>query len=147
MTKGKPWPTEDEKNLKDWYQSGTTDLRVLAFSLDGRYTEEAIRQKLIKLGLMKEQQQSAANCCCSSDLELPEEMPSVEEALKILCAALKALETPGLAKSEVLRLRSIISGIKTYKELFVDYLDYRGLEQRLIELEGKYSALGNSKKS
>jgi hypothetical protein len=147
MTKGKPWPADDEKNLKAWFTSGTTDFRVLAFSLDGRYTEEAIRQKLIKLGLMKEQQQSAANCCCSSNLELPEEMPSVEEALKILCAALKALEAPGLDKSEVLRLRSIISGIKTYKELFVDYLDYRGLEQRLIDLEGKYGALGKGKKS
>jgi hypothetical protein len=146
MTKGKPWPADDEKKLTDWFQSGTVDLRVLAFSLDGRYTEEAVRQKLIKLGLMKEQQ-SAANCCCSSDLELPQEMPSVEEALKTLCAALKALETPGLDKSEVLRLRSIISGIKTYKELFVDYLDYCGLEQRLIELEGKYGALGKSKKS
>ncbi len=146
MTKGKPWPADDEKNLKSWFASGTTNLGVLAFSLDGRYTEEAIRQKLIKLGLLKEQQQSAANCCCSSDLELPEEMPSVEEALKTLCAALKALETPGLDKSEVLRLRSIISGIKTYKELFVDYLDYRGLEQRLIELEGKYSAFVKTKK-
>jgi hypothetical protein len=146
MTKGKPWPSEDEKSLKTWFISGTTDLRVLAFSLEGRYTEEAVRQKLIKLGLV-EQQQAAANCCCSSNLEIPEEMPSVEEALKTLCAALKALETPGLNKSEVLRLRSIISGIKTYKELFVDYLGYRGLEQRLLELEGKYSALATSKKS
>ena len=93
--------------------------RVLAFSLDGRYTEEAIRQKLIKLGLI-EQQQTVANRCCSSKLELPEEMPSVEEALKTLCAALKALETPGLDKSEVLRLRSVISGAKVYKELLAD---------------------------
>jgi hypothetical protein len=146
MTKGKPWPPEDEKSLKTWFTSGTTDLRVLAFSLEGRYTEEAVRQKLIKLGLI-EQQQTAANRCCSSNLEIPEEMPSVEEALKTLCAALKALETPGLDKSEVLRLRSIISGIKTYKELFADYLDYRGLEQRLLDLEGKYSALATSKKS
>jgi hypothetical protein len=114
--------------------------------LDGRYTEEAIRQKLIKLGLI-EQRQTVTNRCCSPDLELPQEMPSVEEALKTLCAALKALETPGLDKGEVLRLRSIITGIKTYKELFVDYLDYRGLEQRLLELEGKYSALVKAKKS
>jgi hypothetical protein len=54
VTKGKPWPVDDEKNLKDWFTSGTTDLRVLAFSFEGRYTEEAIRQKLIKFDLMKE---------------------------------------------------------------------------------------------
>ena len=145
MTKGNPWPLEDERNLRTWFTQGTTDLRVLAFSLEGRYTKRAIRQKLIKLGLI-EQQQTAANGCCSSELELPEEMPSVEEALKILCAALKALEMPGLDRREVLRLRSIISGVKTYKELLVDYRDYRGLEQELIELRDKYNALAASKK-
>ena len=145
MTKGKPWPPEDEKSLKTWFTQGTTDLRVLAFSLDDRYTEEALRQKLMKLGLV-EQQQTVANRCCSSKLELPEELPSVEESLKTLSAALKALETPGLDKGEVLRLRCIISGIKTYKELLVDYADYRGLEQDLIELKEKYSALAESKK-
>jgi hypothetical protein len=146
MTKGKPWPLEDEKSLKTWFTQGTTDLRVLAFSLEGRYTEEAIRQKLIKLGLI-EQQQTAANRCCSSELELPEELPSIEEALKTLCAALKALEAAGLDRREVLRLRSIISGVKTYKELLVDYIDYRGLEQLLIELREKYDALAARTKS
>ena len=141
MTKGKPWPTEDEKNLKSWFTSGITDLGVLAFNFDGRYTEEAVRQKLIKLELIKEQQHGAANRCCSPELELPEEMPSVEEALKKLCAALKALETPGLEKSEVLRLRSIISGVKTYKELFADYVDYRGIEAELLELREKFAEL------
>jgi len=64
MTKGKPWPADDENKLKDWYQSGTTDLRVLVFSFDGRYTEEAIRQKLLKFGLLKEQQQPKNSNCC-----------------------------------------------------------------------------------
>ncbi len=64
MTKGKPWPADDEKKLKDWYTTGTTDFRVLAFSFDGRYTEEAIRQKLIKFGLLKEQQQQKNSNCC-----------------------------------------------------------------------------------
>jgi len=42
----------------------------------------------------KEQQQpqAAAPCCCSSKLKLPDELPSVEETLKTLAAALKALE-------------------------------------------------------
>jgi hypothetical protein len=79
-------------------------------------------------------------------LELPEEMPRIKEALKILCAALKALETPGLDRREFLRLRNIISGVKTYKELMADYVDYRGLEQELIELREKYQALAASNK-
>jgi hypothetical protein len=144
--KGKPWPADDERKLKDWFQSGITDLSVLSFNLDGNYSKEGIRQKLISLGLLVEQQQQKNLSCCSSKLELPPELPTVEETLKVLAAALKALETPGLDKAEVLRLRGIISGCKIYKEQFADYLDYRGLEDRLIELEGKYKALVKNKK-
>jgi hypothetical protein len=52
--KGKPWDLEDEKKLTSWFNSGTIDLRVLAFSFDGKYSEEGTRQKLIKLNLLKE---------------------------------------------------------------------------------------------
>jgi hypothetical protein len=143
LTKGKPWPVEDERKLKDWFNSGITDLGVLAFSFDGRYSQEAIRQKLIKFGLFREEQQQPENaaCCCSSKLELPDELPSVEEALKTLAAALKALDAPGLERSEVLRLRGIISGAKIYKELLADYINYRGIEAELLELRKKYDTL------
>ena len=73
-------------------------------------------------------------------MTLPEDLPSIEEQLKVLSAALKTLEQPMLEHSETLRLRSIISGVKIYKELFADYVNYRGLEaevERLTrELEG-----------
>jgi hypothetical protein len=142
MTKGKPWPADDEKRLKDWYSSGTTDFRVLAFSFDGRYTEEAIRQKLLKFGLLKEQQQPKnSNCCCSTQLELPEELPSIEETLKMLAAALEALKTPGLDKAEVLRLRGIIAGAKVYQERFAEYVHYRELEEELMEARKKIAEL------
>ncbi|MCW4024780.1 MAG: hypothetical protein NWF01_07080 [Candidatus Bathyarchaeota archaeon] len=142
MTKGKPWPADDEKKLKDWYTMGTTDFRVLAFSFDGRYTEEAIRQKLIKFGLLKEQQQQKnSNCCCSTQLELPEELPSIEETLKMLAAALEALKTPGLDKAEVLRLRGIIAGAKVYQERFAEYVHYRELEEELMEARKKIAEL------
>jgi len=142
LTKGKPWPIEDERKLKDWFTSGTTDLEVLTFSFDGRYSQEAIRQKLIKFGLFKEEQQRPENAAsCSSKLELPDELPSVEEALKTLAAALKALGVPGLERSEVLRLRGIISGAKIYKELLADYINYRGIEAELLELRKKFDTL------
>jgi hypothetical protein len=72
---------------------------------------------------------------------LPEDLPTVKEQLKVLSAALKELETPGLDQSEVLRLRSIIQGVKIYQELFVDYVDYRGIEAELMELRQKYEEL------
>ncbi|HLE74912.1 MAG TPA: hypothetical protein VI864_02580 [Candidatus Bathyarchaeia archaeon] len=139
--KGKPWAPEDEKKLKDLFKSGIVDFGVLASSLKGKYSEEGVRQKLMKLGLLKEQQQRKNVSCCSSKLVLPEELPSVEEALKTLSAALKLLEKPGLSKAEIQRLRSIISGVKIYKELFADYVNYRGLEAELFELREKYAEL------
>jgi len=145
LVKGKPWDFEDEKRLTSWFRSGTVDLRVLAFSFDGKYSEEGIRQKLIKLDLLKEQQQQKNLCCCSSKLELPSELPSIEMTLKTLTAALTALDTPGLDKSDLLRLRGIIAGAKVYNELLAVYADYRGLEAELMELREKYAEF--SKKS
>ena len=77
----------------------------------------------------------------TSNLKLPTELPSIEEELKVLSAALKALEQSGLEQSEVLRLRSIIQGVKIYKELFADYVDYRGIEAELVDLRRKYEEL------
>jgi hypothetical protein len=115
----------------------------LAFSFDGEYSEQGIRHKLIRLGLLKEEggQSQAAPCPPSTDLELPDELPSIEETLKTLAAALKALETGGLKRDDILRLRSIILGAKTYKELIADYINYRALEAELLEWRNKYEAL------
>jgi len=74
-------------------------------------------------------------------LKLPVELPSIEETLKTLAAALKALENSGLEKTDVLRLRGIIAGAKTYQDLFAQYVDYRGLEVELLELREKYEVL------
>ena len=140
MVKGKPWPLDDEMRLKGWYTAGATNLRVIAFSLDGKYTENAIYQKLLDLGLLKEEEDRKTHTSSSTlKLEFPEELPSVEETLKTLSAALKALETSGLEKTDVFRLRCIISGAKVYKELLTDYINYRGLEAELLELRGKYA--------
>ncbi len=72
---------------------------------------------------------------------MPEELPSVEETLKTLAAALKGLETGGLKRDEILRLRGIILGAKTYKELLADYVNYRAIEAELLEWRNKYEAL------
>jgi hypothetical protein len=67
------------------------------------------------------------------DLKLPQRLSSVEK-LKVLDAALTALEQPGLNRAEVSRLHNIIQGVKIYQELFAKYVDYRGLEAEVLEL-------------
>ena len=134
--KGKPWSVEDEKKLKDWVTSGVS-VEALVFSFDGQYTKDAIYKKMERLGLEVVDEEKK-NISTTTSLELPEELPSVEETLLKLSAALKALEKPGLEKNEILRLRGIIAGAKVYKELLADYMNYRGLEAKLLELKKKY---------
>ena len=136
MVKGKPWSVEDEKKLKDWVTSGVS-VDALVFSFDGQYTKDAILRKMGRLGLevvALEKKNGAA----TPSLELPEELPSIEETLKTIAAVLEVLKTSGLDKTEVLRLRGMIAGAKVYKELLADYMNYRGLEAKLLELKKKY---------
>jgi hypothetical protein len=134
LVKGKPWSSEQEKQLKDFVEVKTS-LAVIAHSL-GK-PEEAVRSKVRRLGLEVVDQKKIV-CSTSS---LPAELPSVEEMLKKLVAAVCALETPGLDKSEVSRLRGIIAGVNSYQGLLADYMDYRGLEAELLELRKKYEIL------
>ena len=67
MTKGKPWTLQEESTLRDLLKDHKP-LEVVARQV-GK-TKEAVRQKMIGLGL-KEQQQRKTECCCSSDLPCP----------------------------------------------------------------------------
>jgi Ni,Fe-hydrogenase I large subunit len=49
-----------------------------------------------------------------------------------LAAALRKGAEAGLDKDEVGRLQVVATLAKTYKEAFADYLDYRGLAERLL---------------
>jgi hypothetical protein len=137
--KGKPWSVEDEKKLKDWVTSGVS-VDALVFSFDGQYTKDAILRKMGRLGLEVVAAEKKIVTATSS-LELPEELPSIEETLITLAAALEALKTPGLDKSEVLRLRGIIAGSKVYKELLADYMGYLGVEAELKNWSEKVAEL------
>jgi hypothetical protein len=64
-------------------------------------------------------------------LIIPEDLPSVEDQLRVLAAALDELKKPDLEQNDVLRLRAVIQGVKTCKELFVDYVNYRGIEEKV----------------
>ena len=58
-----------------------------------------------------------------------------------MAGAVSALKSGGLDKVEILRLRSVISGCKAYKELLVDYINYRAIEVKLVALEANYAKL------
>lgn len=77
----------------------------------------------------------------SSELIIPENLPSVEEALKDLAAAMNALKQPGLSKTEIMRLKTLIQTSSLYQKRFAEYMNYRKIEQKLVDLTEKYEEL------
>jgi hypothetical protein len=73
----------------------------------------------------------------SSSLDMSQDLPSVEDKLKVLNAASVALEQPGLSRNEVLHLRSIIQSVKDYRVEFEKFVGYRELELEALELAKK----------
>jgi len=122
--KGKPWTVDEEKQLREMVQASKRISEIAAFF--GK-SQGSIKKKMKRLGLEVVVLQ-IQRTTTSKDL------PSIEDVLKMLHEALVALKTEGLDQSETLRLRSIIQGVKTYKELFADYVNYRALEVKVEEL-------------
>jgi ribosomal protein S12 methylthiotransferase accessory factor YcaO len=143
MTKGKPWDINEERELRALFEEGKSVDQIAGLMVK---TRDAVLNKIYDLGLKREEEDNTHSRRLSSSFQKPAELPSVEESLKTLAAALKALEEPGLDQAEVLRLRSIISGVKVYKEIFADYFNYCELEERLVALERKYAEKANIKK-
>jgi hypothetical protein len=137
MPKGKPWTKEEEQQLKELVIKG---LKAEDIATKMGKSKDAILKKIQRLGL-KVVHPLNIRPTTSTELIIPKELPSIEEALKLLAAAINALQTPNLSKAEIARLRSITQAVKTYKELLADYINYRQIETRLIEMEQKYAEL------
>jgi transcriptional regulator len=140
MPKGKPWTKEQELKLKELIDRGVT-LKIIAAEL-GK-TEASIRMKARRLGL--EVVEKTPRQFSTTSLKLPKELPSVEDALKILAGALKAAAEPGLDKVEVQRLQVVATLARTYKDILADYLNYREVEKKLVELDAKYAKRAEEK--
>jgi hypothetical protein len=132
LTKGTPWNIEEEIQLKKLIEDKKS-VKVVAQILNR--TPTAVTLKCQRLGLVPSDQVT------NDALPLPDELPSVEETLKELAAALRAAKEPGLNKVEVQRLQAIATLSRTYKEILADYVNYREIEAKLSDMEEKYAAL------
>jgi hypothetical protein len=102
-------------------------------------SKDAVYHKCRRLGLVVEEEGAKART--TSSIRLPKELPSVEEALKILAGVLQAASQAGLDKVEVQRLHAIATLARTYEQLVSRYIDYRGIVVMLIDMRKKYDAL------
>ncbi len=137
--KGKPWTPDEEMQLKQLVD-GKASVEVIAAKL--QRSPDAVVHKCRRLGLEVVGLEPLGT---STSLLLPAELPSVEEALKMLAGALRASVKPGLDKVEVQRLQVVATLVRTYKEILADYISYRAVEVKLVELETKYARLVEEK--
>jgi hypothetical protein len=124
---GKQWTPEQETQLRAMVEANA-ELPEIAAKL--QRSPGSIIVKCDRLGI-----QIRTKDFVKSTVYLPKELPSVEEALKMLAGALKESLKPGLDRVEVQRLQAIATISKTYKELLVDYINYREIETKLREME------------
>ena len=103
-----------------------TSIRAIARAL-GK-TRYCVSIKIARLGLEVVVGAKKTESTTTSCLTLPPELPSIEHALKVLAAAIEALKTSGLDKSEVLRLRNLIQSATAYQAKVAEFIDYRGIE-------------------
>ncbi len=69
-----------------------------------------------------------------ADLKIKRPLPSIEEKMRELDDASKALHHKGLSPTEIKRLSKIIDAAKVYNQLFEKYAHYRDFENELVEL-------------
>ena len=148
--RGKPWSIDEERHLRQLVEEGKGFSDISQVMGKSRVS---VKNKLYNLGLsLKDNPQLqipitvSSPSSLSSKVPIPDPvpcaapvsenevalemkaigpLPSVEEKLRVLDAALVALERPGLRAAEVSRLHNIIQGVKVYQQLFADFVNYR----------------------
>ena len=132
MVKGKRWKIDDEKKLIKMAKEGA-DLETLARTF--KKSQMAIRMKLRNLGVEVKKQISRKNTFFTTELKLPDDLLSPQEALRIVAGALKKAAEPGLEKLDIQRLQVVATLHKTYNEGLEDYVRYRDIEKEILELK------------
>ena len=130
---GKVWTSQQEEELKALVDS---NLNVDEIAAKLNKSSKAVITKCERLGL-RVQTEGYLN----ASIPIPRELPSIEEALRILAGALKASVKPGLNRLEVQRLDTVANISKMYKELIADYMHYRDIERKLEEMQKENASL------
>ena len=137
MPKGKPWTKAEVEKLRSLVEHKQS-WEVMAAQL--KRTPDAVKKKCKRLGL---EVVGAKGYRTTTSLKLPKELPSVEESLKILAAALKSVAHSGLDNTKIQRLHVVDT--LSNGNLLANFMRYRDIEKRLVESEAKYARLAREK--
>ena len=75
------------------------------------------------------------------NLNLPGDLPTVEESLLDLAITIEMLMQPGLTKPAMKRLTKKMKTQQIYQRIFRKYVCYRKLELEMIKLATKYQEM------
>jgi len=133
------WKKDDVEKLQRLVNEKQS-WQVIATEL--KRSVDAVKMKAKRLGLNVVVEEGRGSTTTN---DLPDELPSVEEILKVLARVLRAFDEPGLETSEIQRLQAMVSTIRTYEGMLANYMRYREIEKRLVGLEAKYARLVREK--
>lgn len=122
------WSFEEEKRLMNMVEENKS-LELISKTFCR--SPEAVKLKIKRLGLKppeplgrKEHDKVTVKATTTPKLEaVPfSELPSIQEALQLLWAAVKRLQQPNVSSQETKKIRLLLTAIKSYIHLEADYL-------------------------
>lgn len=143
MTKGKSWSVDDERRLRALVAENKSVNEISEIMGKSR---NSIKSKIRVLGLKTQRNPGMLSSGVSLPLELQDELPSIEEKLRVHDAAERALMQPGLSCTEISRLNSIMDGARAYEKMFANFVNYRRIEVEVLELRRELEAHTRSEK-
>ena len=139
------WKAEEEKTLiEEFKDAGCSTEAIPKLAKRFNRSPEAIQQKLRRLGVYG-LNVVGSRAEITTTFEEVKELPSPQEVLKIVAGALKKACEPGLGKTELQRLDVIVTLSKEYRDGLREFVNYRQIEAKLMELEKKYGDLAKEK--
>ena len=135
MGRGRPWTDEENTLIAQLYAAGTP-VEEIARKLPQDRTFNATERQIDRLGLRRgghlseQSKKSVVPTIEGSDVM------SREEALKVLAAVIKRLQSGGeIDDVELMCLRTVNAVIRNYFTVFDSYEKYAELEARMKRLE------------
>jgi hypothetical protein len=120
------WRAEEEQELLRLWREGTS---VEALAEKYKRTPDAIKMKLKRLGV----DIVAAKIEITGPLEIPKELPSLKDVLRVVAGAIEKAKEPGLGKTELERLKVIADLYRAYADGLERYVRYTEIERKLEE--------------
>jgi hypothetical protein len=133
LVHGKVWSVDEEATLRGLVGEGlSTD--EISEAMDK--SRGSIKAKVfdLKLHVARRSSSVCEGGVVAAPFELFDDLPSIKEKMQVHDAAMRALEVPGLSKSEVLRLRTIMQGAEAYGRMFASFVNYKKLEVEVAAL-------------